>query len=29
MNYIAWDTETTGLPKTKYGEKAIINFGVR
>lgn len=22
MNYIAWDTETTGLPTTKYGERA-------
>ena len=25
MNYIAWDTETTGLPKTKYGEKATMD----
>ena len=22
MNYIAWDTETIGLPTTRYGEKA-------
>ena len=25
MNYIAWDTETTGLPKTFRGERASVN----
>ena len=25
MNYIAWDTETTGLPKTYRGEKASVD----
>ncbi len=29
MNYIAWDTETTGLPKTKYGEKATLDNVVK